>query len=47
MLFQVDPLDPVTFAIVGVGLAAVAVGATFAPAQRAARVSPVTAMRTD
>jgi putative ABC transport system permease protein len=45
MLFQVDPLDPVTFAIVGVALAAVAVGATLAPARRAARVSPVKAMR--
>jgi predicted permease len=47
MLFQVDPLDPLTFAVVGVALAAVAVGATWAPALRAARVSPVTAMRND
>ena len=47
MLFQVDPLDPLTFAVVGVALAAVAIGATWAPALRAARVSPVTAMRTD
>lgn len=47
MLFQVDPLDPLTFAVVGVALAVVAIGATWAPALRAARVSPVTAMRTD
>ena len=47
MLFQVDPLDPLTFAVVAVALAAVAIGATWAPALRAARVSPVTAMRTD
>jgi len=47
MLFHVDPLDPLTFAAVGVALAAVAVGATWVPALRAARVSPVTAMRTD
>jgi putative ABC transport system permease protein len=47
MLFQVDPLDPLTFAAVGVALAAVAIGATWAPALRAARVSPVTAMRND
>ncbi|HSE52642.1 MAG TPA: ADOP family duplicated permease, partial [Gemmatimonadales bacterium] len=47
MLFQVDPLDPLTFVVVGVALAAVAIGATWAPALRAARVSPVTAMRTD
>ena len=45
MLFQVDPLDPLTFAAVSVTLAAVAIGATWAPALRAARVSPVTAMR--
>ena len=47
MLFQVDPLDPLTFAAVGLALAAVAIGATWAPALRAARVSPVTAMRND
>jgi ABC-type lipoprotein release transport system permease subunit len=45
MLFQVDPLDPLTFAVVGVALAAVAMSATWVPALRAARVSPVTAMR--
>jgi predicted permease len=47
MLFQVDPLDPLTFVVVGVALAAVAIGATWAPALRAARVSPVTAMRNE
>jgi putative ABC transport system permease protein len=47
MLFQVDPLDPLTFAAVGVALAVVAVGACWVPALRAARVSPVTAMRYD
>ena len=47
MLFHVDPLDPLTFAAVAVALAAVAIGATWAPALRAARVSPVTAMRSD
>jgi predicted permease len=47
MLFQVDPLDPLTFVLVGVALAAVAIGATWVPALRAARVSPVTAMRTE
>ena len=47
MLFQVDPLDPLTFAAVGVALAAIAIGATWAPALRAARVSPVTAMRNE
>jgi putative ABC transport system permease protein len=47
MLFQVDPLDPLTFAAVGIVLAAVAIGASWIPALRAARVSPVTAMRSD
>jgi putative ABC transport system permease protein len=47
MLFQVDPLDPLTFAAVGVVLAVIAIGATWAPALRAARVNPVTAMRND
>jgi putative ABC transport system permease protein len=47
MLFQVDPLDPVTFAAVGLALAAVAICASWIPALRAARVSPVTAMRND
>ena len=47
MLFQVDPLDPITFAAVGLALAAVAISASWIPALRAARVSPVTAMRND
>ena len=47
MLFNVDPLDPITFGTVGLGLAAVAVGASWIPALRASRVSPVIAMRGD
>ncbi len=47
MLFQVDPLDPLTFVLVGLALATVAIAASWAPARRAARVSPVTAMRND
>jgi predicted permease len=47
MLFQVDPLDPVTFGTVGLALAAVAIGASWIPARRAASVSPVVAMRTE
>jgi putative ABC transport system permease protein len=47
MLFQVDPLDPITFAVVALVLGAVAIGASWMPALRAARVSPVTAMRSD
>jgi putative ABC transport system permease protein len=47
MLFHVDPLHPLTFAAVSVALAVVGLAATWAPALRAARVSPVTAMRND
>jgi putative ABC transport system permease protein len=47
MLFQVDPLDPLTFGTVALGLVTVAVAASWAPARRAARVSPVRAMRND
>jgi predicted permease len=47
MLFQVDPLDPITFGVVGLALAAVAIGASWIPARRAASVSPVVAMRTE
>jgi predicted permease len=47
MLYQVNPLDPVTFAAVGSALAVVAVGASWIPALRASRVSPLIAMRGD
>ena len=47
MLFQVDPLDPVTFGAVGLALAGVAICASWIPALRAARVNPVTAIRND
>jgi putative ABC transport system permease protein len=47
MLYQIDPLDPITFGTVGLALAAVAIGASWIPARRAARVSPVVAMRTE
>jgi predicted permease len=47
MLFHVDPLDPLTFGAVAVALVGVAIAASWAPARRAARVSPVTAMRNE
>ena len=47
MLYQIDPLDPITFGTVGLALAAVAIGASWIPARRAASVSPVVAMRTE
>jgi predicted permease len=47
LLYQVEPSDPVTFAVVPLALIGVAVAASYLPALRATRVSPVSALRTD
>ena len=44
-LFGVTPTDPATFALVAVGLAAIATVATLIPALRATRLDPVRALR--
>jgi len=44
-LFGVQPLDPLTFGFVVVGVALTAVIATAAPAMRAARVDPLETFR--
>jgi putative ABC transport system permease protein len=46
-LFGVDPLDPVTFAIVAATLVAATLLACFLPAQRAARIDPIRALRSE
>jgi ABC-type antimicrobial peptide transport system permease subunit len=47
LLYGVQPGDPGTFAIVGVGLAVVALVATLIPSHRATRVDPIIAMRAE
>ena len=47
MLFQVRPMDPVTFGAAGVLLAGVALLASWLPARRAARIDPLSALRAD
>jgi ABC-type antimicrobial peptide transport system permease subunit len=46
-LFEVSPLDPVTFAAVSLGLLAAAAAASYVPAHRASGVDPVEALRTE
>lgn len=46
-LFDVQPGDPVTLAIVGVLLLLIAIAASYAPARRASRLDPVEALRAD
>ncbi|UCC74410.1 MAG: FtsX-like permease family protein, partial [Gemmatimonadota bacterium] len=43
-LFGVDPVDPMTFAIVALSLVAATLLACFLPAQRAARIDPIRAL---
>jgi predicted permease len=44
-LYGVEPLDPLTIALAGIGLAAVASAGALVPAARAARINPLTALR--
>jgi len=45
MLFEVQPVDPVTFAVTPAVLAAVALAANLIPARRASRIDPMVALR--
>jgi putative ABC transport system permease protein len=47
LLYQVQPSDPVTFAAVPLVLIVIAAIASYLPALRATRVSPVQALRMD
>jgi len=47
MLYGVRPMDPVTYAFVAIVLGAVTLLATYLPARRASRVSPIIALRSN
>ena len=47
MLFETEPLDPVTFVAISVALLVIAVCASYLPARRAAHVSPLESMKGD
>jgi predicted permease len=47
MLFGVSGWDPATYAVVALGLCAVALLATWLPARRATRIDPMTALRAE
>jgi len=47
VLFEVTPLDPVTFVAMPVGLSIITVAACLIPARRASRLRPVDALRTE
>jgi ABC-type antimicrobial peptide transport system permease subunit len=46
-LFGISPFDPITFVVVAVVLAGVAMMANAVPARRASRVDPIIALRAD
>jgi putative ABC transport system permease protein len=47
LLYQISPTDPITFVVVSLSLLGVAMLAAFVPARRAARLDPMTALRSD
>jgi putative ABC transport system permease protein len=47
LLFEVEPIDPLTYGVVVVGLLAAAAMASYLPARRVTRVEPVKALRAE
>ena len=46
-LFEISPVDPLTYCIVSAGLLAAAAAASYIPAHRASAVDPINALRAD
>jgi ABC-type lipoprotein release transport system permease subunit len=47
LLFEVSPVDPVTYCVVGVMLMGAALAASYLPARRVTRIDPMEALRGD
>ena len=47
LLYEVDPMDPLTYALAALLLLATALAACYFPARRAMRVDPVVALKTE
>jgi ABC-type antimicrobial peptide transport system permease subunit len=47
LLYEVSPLDPPTYLLVGAFLVVTAILASYLPARRAAAMDPLTAFRSD
>jgi ABC-type antimicrobial peptide transport system permease subunit len=47
LLFGIRTTDPLTFIVIATGLGIIALGATYVPALRAARIDPIVSLRND
>jgi len=47
LLFEVNPLDPLTYSVVVLGLLGAAALASYLPARRVTRIAPVEALRSE
>ena len=47
LLFEVSPIDPVTYGAVSIGLVTAALLASYLPARRATTIDPVDALRAE